>query len=147
MIRRIASIALISSVIGFQAYANCTNFVGTWKGQCQSNSGQMRNKTVTIMQNACDTIVIENRIFPIGQVIETHIPAQPGETNVTYEVMNFTNNYSDLQYLYTAVATKPGQSPIQFNISTTYKRNGNFMVSESYQSENSYRETCQYFLQ
>ncbi|MBO9666198.1 MAG: hypothetical protein J7501_05240 [Bdellovibrio sp.] len=144
---RLAAFIAFASLITLQAHAACTDFTGSWKGTCQNNSGRVTESSVMIMQNRCDTVVLSNRIFPIGQVIETHVPAIPGESNVAYEVMNFVNNCSELQYLYTGIATKPGQQPIQLNISTTYKRNGNFMVSELFQAQNNYRETCQYFLQ
>ncbi|MEK2688423.1 hypothetical protein [Bdellovibrio sp. GT3] len=144
---RFLSMTLLASLISFQAHAACTDFAGTWKGTCQNNSGVVRHNTVTIMQNRCDTIVMENRIFPIGQIIETRVPSNPGESNVAYEVMNFVNNCADLKYLYTSIASKPGQPPVRIDLATTYKRNGNFMTSELVQSQNNYRETCQYFLQ
>lgn len=144
MIRQLTA-AICFSLIAFQASAACTDFSGTWKGQCRDNSGQTRNLSLSIMQNGCDTVVIGDRIFPVGKVIETRIPN--GQYNVSYEVVNFVNNCSDLQYLYTGFADVPGQPQIRINTSTTYKRNGRFMVSDTYQSENNYHETCQYFQQ
>ena len=144
MIRQLTA-AIGFSLIAFQASAACTDFSGIWNGQCRDNSGHTRNVSVGIMQNGCNTVILGQRIFPVGKVIETRIPN--GQYNVTYEVVNFVNNCSEMQYLYTGFAEVAGQPPIKLSTSTTYKRNGNFMISETYQAENNFHETCQYFQQ
>ncbi|WP_413612503.1 hypothetical protein [Bdellovibrio sp. HCB-110] len=144
MIRRFAFATILVSLLGFQAQAH-TTFTGFWRGTCQDSRGLTRQASLSIVQNGCHSIQINNRFFPFGQLVSspTNLPGWSGHAD---EIIHFVNGGTELQYFYSAVLAAPGQIPTKVNTSTTFKRMENMMTSESYTVESNLREFCQYTL-
>lgn len=74
------------------AQAKCTDFTGTWKGVCVASTGEKENAEVTIVQEACNYLLVDNQFIAIGGTrSEAHaIPLEGGDlhsaatTNMTW---------------------------------------------------------------
>lgn len=142
-----SAVFCLTMITCFSASAAPANFNGNWFGSCRSNMNQERNSSVNIYHGS-HGVMIDNRNFRFGQVVETRIPTDPNEFpptfNVAFEVVNLTNNGSTMEYLYSGILRQYPSQPWQIVVKTKYSIINGLLVTTMNDLTTGFAETCHF---